>query len=519
MNKLYSQIKELKSSKIGGKTMSNKKLIFITGGTGNMGSETVKAFFKRTDKFKLRLLALDTNNERKKLRKYRNNKSVEIVYGNMKDADVINQCVKDADFVLHIGALVSPMADDHPEECMRVNYGSTVNIINAIKKQPNPDNIGFAFIGTVGETGDRPSPVHWGRVGDPIKVSMFDYYSVSKVVAERAVVESGLKKWVVLRQSGMLPVNQNAVNDPITFHQNLNNVLEWSTAEESGRLMANICEDWIPDTFWRNVYNIGSGEKWRFTYYEILEKMLGPLDIDIKKLYNPKDLALYNFHGHWYTDSDKLEEITHFRFLDPDEFFERTNKKIRIIKRIPLLRRVLPTTKTLTKKIAETSKKERGPQWMLDNNKTHWIDSFWGSLENKNNIKTWEEGYELLKLSKEPTYLDHGYDESKPTRELNIEDMKKTAEFRGGKCLSEIMTKGDLYTPLKWQCHEGHGFEATPYLILKAGHWCPNCEKKAWNYAEGARHNPFFAQVWIPIHGDKNAVYVEKTVSEDVIQL
>lgn len=497
--------------------MNRRKRIFITGGTGNMGSETVNEFLKHTDKFKLRLLVLDTKNERKKLRKYRNNKNVEVIYGNMKDANVIDQCVKGADFVLHIGALVSPMADDHPEECMKVNYGSTVNIISAIKKQPNSDNIGFAFIGTVGETGDRPSPIHWGRVGDPIKVSMYDYYSVSKVAAERAVIESRLKKWVVLRQSGMLPVNQNAQKDPITFHQNLNNVLEWSTAKESGRLMVNICEDWIPSSFWRNVYNIGSGKKWRFTYYEILERMFGALDVDIKKLYNPKDLALYNFHGQWYSDSDKLEEIAHFRFLDPDEFFDRTNKKTRMIKRIPLLRRILPTTETFIKTMEETSKKERGPKWMLDNNKTDWIDSFWGSLENKNNIKTWEEGYELLKLSKEPTYLDHGYDESKPISELDIEDMKKAAEFRGGKCLSETMTKGDLYTLLKWQCHEGHVFEATPYLILKAGHWCPECEKKAWDHAGWAKQNPFFAQVWTPIHSDKNAIYVEKIVNEYIV--
>ena len=38
----------------------------------------------------------------------------------------------------------------------------------------------------VAETGDRMPPVHWGRVGDPIKPSMFDYYAVSKVAAGAA---------------------------------------------------------------------------------------------------------------------------------------------------------------------------------------------------------------------------------------------------------------------------------------------------------------------------------------------
>jgi|LGOV01.1.fsa_nt_gb nucleoside-diphosphate-sugar epimerase len=498
--------------------MSKQKLVFITGGTGNMGSETVKEFVNRSDKFRIRLLVRDSKNSRKKLKRLQNNKNVEIVYGDMKDSKKIDQCVKGASFVLHIGALVSPLADDQPEECIKVNYGSTINIINAIKKQPDPDSIGFAYIGTVGETGDRPSPIHWGRVGDPIKVSMFDYYSVSKVASERAVIESGLKKWVVFRQSGMLPVNQDAQNDPITFHQNLNNVIEWSTAEESARLMANICEDSMSHSLWRNVYNIGSGEKWRYSYYELLEKMFADLNVDIKEVFNPKDLALFNFHGHWYSDSDKLEEIAHFRFLDPDEFFDRTNKKIRMIKSIPLLNKVLPTTKSFIKTMTLSSKKERGPQWMLDHNKTNWIDSFWGSIENKNSIKTWEEGYQLLKLNKHPTYLDHGYDETKPLHVLDLEDMKKAADFRGGQCLSQKMINGDLYTPLKWQCHNKHKFEATPYLILKSGHWCSECEKEAWNHAEWAKHNHFFAQVWSPLHGDKNAVYVKKVVSEDLIK-
>jgi nucleoside-diphosphate-sugar epimerase len=457
-------------------------------------------------------LVLDTPSERKKLRKYRRHSSIEIIYGNMKNANIINQCVKGVDYVLHIGALVSPMADKQPEECMKVNYGSTINIINAIKKQPNADTIGFVYIGTVGETGDRPSPIHWGRVGDPIKVSMFDYYSLSKVASERAVIESGLKKWVVLRQSGMLPVNKGAQNDPIIFHQNLNNALEWSTSEESGRLMANVCEDWIPESFWKNVYNIGNGEKWRFTYYELLQKTFKDLDVNIKKLYNPKDLALYNFHGQWYSDSDKLDAITHFRFIDPDEYFERTNKKIRLIKRIPFIKRLLPTQASLIHGMTAARKKERGPKWMVHHNKTDWIKAFWGSHDNRKNIKTWKEGYELLDISKEPTLLNHGYDESKLNIELKIDDIQKAAHYRGGNCLSEQMNVGDLYTPLNWQCHEGHEFLATPYLILKAGHWCPHCEEDAWNHAEWARYNPFFAQVWTPIHGENHAVKISKKI-------
>jgi nucleoside-diphosphate-sugar epimerase len=170
---------------------------------------------------------------------------------------------------------------------MKVNLGSTLYIIDAIKKQENAYEIGLVYIGTVGMTGCRRDPIHWGRIGDPIKGSMFDYYTTSKIAAERAVFESGLKKWVSIRQSGMMPfVNEPT---PTMFHQNMNNILEWSTAEESGLLMANICEDWIPDTFWRKAYNVGSGEKWRLTLWQMYERYFGQLGLAYKQILDPRD--------------------------------------------------------------------------------------------------------------------------------------------------------------------------------------------------------------------------------------
>ena len=47
-------------------------------------------------------------------------------------------------------------------------------------------------------------------------------------------------------------------------------------------------------------------------------------------------------------------------------------------------------------------------------------------------------------------------------------------------------------------------------IVLKGGHWCPICENDAWNHAEIAKHNPFFSQVWTPIHGDIDFLFIKK---------
>ena len=58
---------------------------------------------------------------------------------------------------------------------------------------------------------------------------------------------------------------------------------------------------------------------------------------------------------------------------------------------------------------------------------------------------------------------------------LTIGDMQKLAESKGGKCLSEIYsgTKKNL----RWQCKEGHTWEAQPSNV-KAGYWCKKCAHK-----------------------------------------
>jgi len=60
---------------------------------------------------------------------------------------------------------------------------------------------------------------------------------------------------------------------------------------------------------------------------------------------------------------------------------------------------------------------------------------------------------------------------------LRIEDMRALAQERGGKCLSKKYS--DSFTKLKWECEKGHVWEAIPTNIKK-GSWCPFCVGKGY---------------------------------------
>jgi hypothetical protein len=101
------------------------------------------------------------------------------------------------------------------------------------------------------------------------------------------------------------------------------------------------------------------------------------------------------------------------------------------------------------------------------------IAAYWGSREawqkieafdqfEKNHFKDWNQ----------VVHIDHGYDESKPEEQLNLEDISHAANFRGGKCISEKMITG-YWTRNLSSMRFGHDFEADRDFVLEGGHWCP----------------------------------------------
>ena len=207
-----------------------------------MGGGVLDELLRRNDRFCIRILVRPSKKNIKWYKNYKKYTNLSVIWGDLMDYDTVLKAVTGSDYVLHMGGMVSPAADLHPEKTMKVNVTSTQYIVDAIKAQPNKDEIGLLFVGSIAELGNHLPPYHWGRVGDPICTSEFDYYSVSKCISEMIVSESGLKKWASIRQSAMLyPKLLTKANNPTTFHVPLKGVLEWTTIEDSANVMANAC--------------------------------------------------------------------------------------------------------------------------------------------------------------------------------------------------------------------------------------------------------------------------------------
>ena len=369
--------------------MTGKKTVFLTGATGNMGWAGFQELYKRKEKFDIRILARDSKKNRKKLRKYSSDPSVTIIWGDLTRYEDVLAGVNGSDYVLHVGGMVSPAADYFPEKTLKVNVSAAENVVKAILAQPNADDIKAVYIGSVAQYGDCNPPYHWGDVDAPQTPAKYDMYALSKIKAEQIFAGAGLKNWVSLRQSGILYPGILKVVNPTAFHVPVGGVLEWATIEDSGRLLAQVCEDWVPAEFWNQAYNISSGEQYRMTNYEFETRLLNGLGLPgPEKVFKPQWFALKNFHGMWYTDGDKLEDFLHFRANTPiDEYFATMKSKLPWFYSLAFLAPAW-AVRFFMKPFA--FEKGMGTQWWVENDPEKF-EAYYGSREEYEAIKSWND--------------------------------------------------------------------------------------------------------------------------------
>ena len=495
--------------------------IAITGASGAMGKETLTAIMNSTLNFKVKVLLLKSDKsfgfKIKTLYKNR----IKVIYGDIRSYKDCLNLVKDTNYVLHLAALIPPKADRDQEVTISINYGGTKNIVDAIKTLPREPKL--IHISTVAIYGHRNYLHPWGRVGDPLLPSAFDVYATSKMKGERYVLESGLKRFAILRQTGILydGLLLNNISDGLMFHTPWNVPIEWVTAKDSGRLMANIVERDTKNElngFWRKVFNIGGGKGYRQTGYDTFDAGFKMIGGSVKTFFEPQWNAERNFHCFWFSDSDKLNDTFDFQRGSASEFWDDYQKRHPYYS----LAKILPSSLIRKLVIERLLRDNNAPTKWIESNETPRITAVYGAercsinsnwstfpLLKNNQCERGYFDYEGIKNTPDYNKLYHGYDESKPDSELTLKDMCDAATFRGGKCLSESMVKGDLYTPLKWCCNKGHVFYATPYTILKAGHWCDACAPlTSWDFDVTVPNVPFYQQVWYDSHKrDERNVY------------
>jgi len=497
-----------------------KPTIALFGASGTMGFQAFRELWRKRERFNLAILALPEDQRRGIFDPYlrqagaprlrgrgvARGEGLKIVWGDATCYEDVAETIRGADRVLNAMAYISPMADYNPEQARRVNVEAVAHILRAIHNEPDgSQRIAYIHTGSVAQTGNRPPGIHVGRVGDPLKPAVFDYYALTKIEGERLVLESGLRYWVSLRMSFILPTRFSellSLFDPILYHMPLDTFMENITDRDAGYGLANCAEIPLQSDFWRRVYNMAGGEPMRTTAQDFLRMVYNLFGLRLEACTERRWFATRNFHLQFYEDSHILEKYLHHQRDTLADFcraiVESMPWPIRLARtlllRLPGLRRLAEgMLYRWQRRLVETH--PNSPVYWVKSGNLWRIRAFYKSMENFRAIPDWNAA-----PAQPPVHpyrrLEHGYDERRPV--LTPSELRDAATFRGGEYLSG-QWNGEWYQTLEWRCAFGHSFHASPYTVLKAGHWCPVCVSQ-WNGDRQARRNPFFAQVWYADH-------------------
>ena len=494
--------------------------IAMTGTSGNMGREVFRQTMEipAVEFIRVLLSPKKKNNKLAKRLVKEYGGRVQIVRGSLDNAEICKKLVEGVDYVVHMAGVIPPVSDASPQTSYNVNARGAVAIIDAVKAAvPQPK---YIHISTVAVYGNRNEKHPFGRVGDPLLVSAYDAYAIHKVFGERYCLDAELENWAVLRQTAMLHPNilMENVSDGLFFHTALNAPLEWVSSRDSGYLFRRIFErdgkGEVPQ-FWNKVYNIGAGKRGRCTGYDTFNDGFAMIGGSTEKFFKPHWFAARNFHGLWFSDADELEEMFGYQRDGEKEFWEEVAKKHKIF----ALAKIVPRKLIHLFLFKRLLNHPNSPRRWVKNKDEQRVTAAYGSLAAANSASTDWKDYKLMSKGDFGDYdkmrdiqnaklLDHGYDESKPQEEWGIDDVRAAAKFRGGEVLSEEFN--GAYSKIKWRCHDGHEFSASPYTVLRGGHWCPECCRlSVWDFDRLSKHNPFFAQVWYDSHEKEENLHYE----------
>lgn len=500
--------------------------VALFGVPGNMGSKVLEELLKEDYISKINLLVNDKKNIKpiiKKLKKSK--KEFHITYGTIANIATVKEAINDVDYLINMAAVIPPRSDKEPLSAIEANEIGPQTIVRAFEEMKDHEPK-YIHISTIGVYGDRNYKHPFAEVGDPLLISPFDIYALTKMRGEFTILESDIKCWTVIRQTAMLydDLMMKNISDGLMFHTCFNTPLEWATAKDSAVLIRNILRrdkagELNENNFWKHCFNIGGGINNRVTGYDTFKLGFEIIGCGVEQFFDTNYNSLRNFHGEWYSDFYKLNDLFNYQSDTIEEFWNHVLQTHKYFK----LAHIVPKKILKEFVIKRLLKDENAPYyWYKHKDEAKMLAYFNGTDKYESINPDWKE-FNLLVKNKTPegkdinyselrnniTHLDHYFDINKDRSTLTIDDLRKVAEARGGKLLTEDFATGDIYRKVKWMNADGEEFEARPHTVLYCGHWKNiSYSKYAWDFDRLAKTDKLVAQVWYDSHEkDENRYY------------
>jgi nucleoside-diphosphate-sugar epimerase len=323
----------------------------------NVGKRTLEVLLKKEYTVRCFDIRLTRNvNTELQLRKLGN---YEVVWGDIRDPDIAHRLVKDVDYIIHLAAIIPPLAYGMPELAYEVNVTGSTNLLRAAEKCSEPPR--FIFISSVAVHGNRmkyeePPTI----VDDPLNPLNYDNYAQHKIEMEMKFWNSKLP-WVILRFAAVTPFEMTWNVPDIMYDIPLEQRIEIVDSRDAALACVNaLSADIVGKTLF-----IGGGKGNQLYQREYVSKMLNALGIDMlpESAFKQVRTEADYYHCDWMYTKD-AQELLNFQHYTFDDFLKVFKKKIRFRRFLislvkPIARKILLNKSPYYTKPKRTRRKGR----------------------------------------------------------------------------------------------------------------------------------------------------------------
>ena len=273
--------------------------VLITGGAGRLGINVCQAFLK--DGFQVRVLDLDTPRNRKGVREL--GEKAEVMWGDVTQPELVRRAIEGVDTVVHMAAILPPVAYEKPELAARVNVGGTRVIVELIKEKGG--RIPLVYTSSVAVFGPTPGAT------EPISPDRNmphprGAYGETKLQAENLIREAGIDH-VILRLTATMYLAFEMSDLKRMFSVPLNNRVEYCHPHDTATAILNAVKNF--DAVNGSTLVVSGGREQRMLYGDMIAAILGVLGLPVPPA---RKFTRAPYYLDWY-DTSKSQALLRFQ--------------------------------------------------------------------------------------------------------------------------------------------------------------------------------------------------------------
>ncbi|MDD5081838.1 MAG: NAD(P)-dependent oxidoreductase [Dehalococcoidales bacterium] len=273
--------------------------VLVTGGAGRLGINVCQAFIE--DGFQVRILDLDTTRNRTSIKGLAD--KVEVVWGDVRRPELVRSALAEVDAVVHMAAILPPVAYENPELASKVNVSGTRTVVNLIKEKGKP--IPFIYTSSVAVFGPTPEATH-PICPDRNSPHPQGAYGETKLQAENVIRDSGID-YAILRLTATMYFNFEVSDLKRMFSVPVNNRVEFCHPDDAALAILNAVKNF--STVKGNTLVISGGPEQRMLYKDMVGAILRVLGLPLPPA---RKFTREPYYLDWY-DTSKSQELLHFQ--------------------------------------------------------------------------------------------------------------------------------------------------------------------------------------------------------------